>query len=237
MAENPSQNFNSILISPLVSLFFSPIKNPKNPRRLTSPTLPLFYISFLLSFTFLGIFLFSFMPFFEYSVFSSLVSPSSPSLSTNSHPSMLLASLSSRVLNNNNDDKPRLTRSSIVPLPAHDGFIGNLSEAEREFWKQPNGEGYKPCLYFSIGYRKASLKISEEKRRFLMVVVSGGLNQQKNQIIDAVAIARILEAALVVPVLQVNHIWEDERYIIMFLYPLWHLNLWIEICRPQHYVT
>ncbi|XP_028117973.1 O-fucosyltransferase 37-like [Camellia sinensis] len=43
-----------------------------------------------------------------------------------------------------------------------------------------------------------------------MVVVSGGLNQQRNQIIDAVVIARILEAALVVPVLQVNHIWGDE---------------------------
>lgn len=45
-----------------------------------------------------------------------------------------------------------------------------------------------------------------------MVVASGGLNQQRNQIVDAVVIARILEAALVVPVLQVNLIWGDERY-------------------------
>lgn len=44
----------------------------------------------------------------------------------------------------------------------------------------------------------------------MMAVVSGGLNQQRNQIIDAVVIARILGAVLVVPVLQVNQVWGDE---------------------------
>lgn len=99
----------------------------------------------------------------------------------------------------------------MVPLPAH-GLSSNLSDVEREFWQQPNGEGFRPCLEFSIGYRKASAGISKEKKRFLMVVASGGLNQQRNQIVDAVVIARILEAALVVPILQVNLIWGDERY-------------------------
>lgn len=33
-----------------------------------------------------------------------------------------------------------------------------------------------------------------------MVVASGGLNQQRNQIVDAVVIARILEAAPVFPI-------------------------------------
>lgn len=89
---------------------------------------------------------------------------------------------------------------------------GNLSEEEREFWEQPVSEGYKPCLDFSIKYRKKSRKISKENKKFLMVVASGGLNQQRNQIVDAVIIARILEAALVVPVLQVNPIWGDDRY-------------------------
>ena len=64
---------------------------------------------------------------------------------------------------------------------------------------------------FRIDYRKASPKISKDKRRFVVVVASGGLNQQRNQIVDVVIIARILEAALVVPVLQVNLIWGDER--------------------------
>ncbi|EOA32129.1 hypothetical protein CARUB_v10015380mg [Capsella rubella] len=79
-----------------------------------------------------------------------------------------------------------------------------------EFWKQPDGLGYKPCLDFSIGYRRESKKIATERRRYLMVVVSGGLNQQKIQIVDAVVIARILGAVLVVPILQINLIWGDE---------------------------
>ena len=64
---------------------------------------------------------------------------------------------------------------------------------------------------FSIDYRKASPKISKKKTRFLVAGATGGLNQQRNQIVDIVVIARILEAALVVPVLQVNLIWGDER--------------------------
>ncbi|KAF8091534.1 hypothetical protein N665_0444s0047 [Sinapis alba] len=79
-----------------------------------------------------------------------------------------------------------------------------------EFWKQPDGLGYKPCLEFSGEYRRESRKIVRERRKYLMVVVSGGMNQQKNQIVDAVVIARILGAVLVVPILQVNLIWGDE---------------------------
>ena len=98
---------------------------------------------------------------------------------------------------------------SHVQLQAkgHNGF-----EKKSEFWKKPNGLGYKPCLSFSNDYRRQSEKILMDRRKYLMVVVSGGMNQQRNQIVDAVVIARILGAALVVPVLQVNVIWGDERY-------------------------
>lgn len=84
--------------------------------------------------------------------------------------------------------------------------------AAGEFWRQPDGGGYRPCIEFGIGYRKDSARVAREKKRFLMVIVTGGLNQQRNEIVDAVVIARILEAALVLPVLQVNQIWGDERY-------------------------
>jgi len=98
----------------------------------------------------------------------------------------------------------------MAPLPAH-GFAPNLTKEEREFWEQPDNDGYKPCLDFSLDYRRESSVISQERRRFLVVVVSGGLNQQRNQIVDAVVFARILKAALVLPVLQFNFIWGDER--------------------------
>lgn len=85
-------------------------------------------------------------------------------------------------------------------------------DEKNEFWKQPDGLGYRPCLDFSSEYRKTSLDIVKGRTRYLMVVVSGGMNQQRNQIVDAVVIARILGAALVVPILQVNVIWGDERF-------------------------
>jgi len=94
-------------------------------------------------------------------------------------------------------------------LPSHD-LSPNITEDEKRFWAQPDNLGYKPCVEFSMEYRQASPGIVKGRRRYLMVVVSGGLNQQRNQIVDAVVIARILEAALVIPVLQVNVIWEDD---------------------------
>ncbi|KAL8262526.1 hypothetical protein R6Q59_023875 [Mikania micrantha] len=79
-----------------------------------------------------------------------------------------------------------------------------------DFWEQPDGLGYRPCLDFSNEYKKSSVEILKDRTKYLVVVVSGGMNQQRNQIVDAVVIARILGATLVVPILQVNVIWGDE---------------------------
>lgn len=87
---------------------------------------------------------------------------------------------------------------------------GEEESGKSEFWKQPDGLGYKPCLGLTREYKRESIEIVKDRRKYLMVVVSGGLNQQRNQIVDAVVIARILGAALVVPILQVNVIWGDE---------------------------
>lgn len=97
----------------------------------------------------------------------------------------------------------------LPPLPAH-SLPRSLTADEKHFWAQPDNLGYEPCVEFSREYRQASPGILKGRRRYLMVVVSGGLNQQRNQIVDAVVIARILEAALVIPILQVNAIWEDD---------------------------
>ena len=190
-------------VSPLTSLFA--------PKK-TSPSLSIFVLAFLVSFTFLGISIVRFFPSSQDSIQCANVSPTSPSSQhslSSSYSQIILAALVSGI-NSYNENEPRVGSSAMVPLPVH-MVSGNLSEEENEFWKQPDGQGYRPCLDSSIGYRKRSAMISKEKNRFLVVVATGGLNQQRNQIIDAVVIARILEAALVVPILQVNQIWEDKR--------------------------
>ncbi|KAG1327043.1 O-fucosyltransferase 24 [Cocos nucifera] len=93
--------------------------------------------------------------------------------------------------------------------PHHHHLRQNAQKLDN-FWKWaysgvPN---VRPCLDFSESYRNSSLKGRSPK--YMMAVVSGGLNQQRNQIIDAVVVARILGAVLVVPVLQVNQVWGDE---------------------------
>ncbi|XP_077224314.1 O-fucosyltransferase 20-like [Tasmannia lanceolata] len=88
--------------------------------------------------------------------------------------------------------------------------ISKLPRSKEEFWRQPDGLGYRPCLNFSKEYQRAPTGVAMKRRRYLMAVVSGGLNQQRNQIIDAVVIARILDAVLVLPILQFNLVWGDE---------------------------
>ncbi|OMO71760.1 GDP-fucose protein O-fucosyltransferase [Corchorus olitorius] len=188
--------------SALTSLFL--------PKRTSSPSLSIFVLSFVVSFTFLGISIVRFFPSSQDSIHCSIVTPPlPPSLHPSSYSQIILAALLAGINSHNEIVEPRLGSTVMVPLPVH-LVSGNLSEEETDFWRQPDGKGYRPCLEFGIGYRKKSATISKEKNRFLVVVVAGGLNQQRNQIIDAVVIARILEASLVVPILQVNHIWEDD---------------------------
>uniref|UniRef100_A0A0A0LTT0 O-fucosyltransferase family protein n=1 Tax=Cucumis sativus TaxID=3659 RepID=A0A0A0LTT0_CUCSA len=204
---NPPPFFDLLSLTILVSFFY-----PKKIPRTLNPYLSLFFLSVLTSLAFLGI---STINFLYSSPFSDSCSPKSPisfSSTSLSSQSRLLLSLLSPVASSTHQELPKLSTGVIVPMPAH-GVSSNLSYEETEFWKQPDGEGYRPCLDFSFEYRKASAKISKEKRRFLMVMVSGGLNQQRNQIADAVVIARILEAALIVPVLKVNLVWKDERQV------------------------
>lgn len=105
------------------------------------------------------------------------------------------------------DSPPSISAvDSVVPI-----LSNGSDDGEEGFWEQPEGLGYRSCLEFSREYRRWSETVVRERRKYLMVVVSGGLNQQRNQIVDAVVIARILGAALVVPILQVNVIWGDER--------------------------
>ncbi|KAJ8449599.1 hypothetical protein Cgig2_005621 [Carnegiea gigantea] len=186
-------------LSPFSSLLLSPKKSPRSQKLHLHST----SLSLLAFFTFFLIIILTTIHLLNQCSGFFPVSPCSSS------PLLLHASLSSIFPENYDEPRPRLSKSEMAPLPAH-GFAPNLTKEEIGFWKQPDNEGYQPCLDFSLDYRRESPAISQERKRFLVVVVSGGLNQQRNQIVDAVVFARILKAALVLPVLQVNLIWGDE---------------------------
>ncbi|XP_015873102.2 O-fucosyltransferase 20 [Ziziphus jujuba] len=205
----PSQIISSLSSSSLQSLLLSPKKSSKNRLYsfFTTYRSPRFWFFTLFLFGLFGMMKLGFnvdplVPFpSSYPCFTG----QSPVLSSD-RSSKLRRTIASS--GENGGKMEALTDLSLPRVSKSNGY--SEDEQKSEFWKQPDGLGYKPCLSFSREYKKTSGGIVKNRRKYLMVVVSGGMNQQRNQIVDAVVIARILGAALVVPVLQVNVIWGDE---------------------------
>ncbi|RZB89958.1 O-fucosyltransferase 20 isoform B [Glycine soja] len=191
----PSQIINSISSSSLQSLLESPKKCARHSKFFTfvkciRPRLFLFTLFFLAFFAMLKFGLNLYTPFPPFPCATS-VDPSKSNLGQQG-------------------GDVGVSEALISSVQLHGTEVPSGVGEKSEFWEQPDGSGYKPCLNFSKEYRRESEGVVKNRRRYLMVVVSGGMNQQRNQIVDAVVIARILGASLVVPILQVNVIWGDE---------------------------
>ncbi|OEL30631.1 Uncharacterized protein BAE44_0008348 [Dichanthelium oligosanthes] len=66
------------------------------------------------------------------------------------------------------------------------------------------GKRWKPCVSKSL--TESELPPSNG---FLIVEANGGLNQQRISICDAIVVARILNATLVIPAFHLNSVWRD----------------------------
>ncbi|RDX72441.1 hypothetical protein CR513_48077, partial [Mucuna pruriens] len=205
----PSQIINSISSSSLQSLLDSPKKSSRSTSR--------FFIFFTTSMFrtprlwFFTLFLFGFLGMLKFGL--TLHTPFPPFPCATTLPQNFTSRSNLVVVNGQKDlvlKKGPLVSHVELGAQGLGKVEGDEGVEKSEFWNQPDGLGYKPCLSFSRDYRRASEGVLRDRRKYLMVVVSGGLNQQRNQIVDAVVIARILGAALVVPILQVNVIWGDE---------------------------
>lgn len=80
--------------------------------------------------------------------------------------------------------------------------------ARHDLWSSKSSKFYYGCSNSSN--RFAAAKAVTHPNRYLMIATSGGLNQQRTGITDAVVAARILNATLVIPKLDQKSFWKDS---------------------------
>eukprot|EP00249_Psilotum_nudum_P009158 c21743_g1_i2 orf=800-2347(-) len=96
----------------------------------------------------------------------------------------------------------RAVQNAFMDVPALVGISpGNI-------WTSKVAKFYYGCSSPTKSYPR---RISElESNGYILIQTSGGLNQQRIGIMDAVVVARILNATLVVPELDHTSFWEDS---------------------------
>ncbi|KAL9229114.1 hypothetical protein vseg_004620 [Gypsophila vaccaria] len=83
------------------------------------------------------------------------------------------------------DSSPRLQLSSI--------------------WRYKKLKKFKPCESITKGVQFGA----QESNGYLIVEANGGLNQQRSSICNAVVVAALLNATLVIPRLEYHNVWQD----------------------------
>lgn len=78
----------------------------------------------------------------------------------------------------------------------------------RDLWSSRNSKFFHRCSNPSREFAKA--EAITRLNWYLLIGLSGGLNQQRTGIIDAVVAARILNVSLVIPKLDKNSFWKDS---------------------------
>lgn len=94
---------------------------------------------------------------------------------------------------------------SKSPLPSRKlDSAGGILDLEK-LWKPPSNRNFIPCAEPGLNYTPPA-----ESRGYLLVHTNGGLNQMRAGICDMVAVARIINATLVIPELDKRSFWQDS---------------------------
>ncbi|XP_027359844.1 O-fucosyltransferase 39 isoform X1 [Abrus precatorius] len=113
----------------------------------------------------------------------------------------LTHAMSSSVYPEYNPIKPRHSRllRSAVQRETPTSQLSELwSPLESQAWKR------------NVESRNKPTALPEKSEGYIQVFLDGGLNQQRMGICDAVAVAKILNATLVIPYLELNPVWRDS---------------------------
>ncbi|KAI0492083.1 hypothetical protein KFK09_026348 [Dendrobium nobile] len=116
----------------------------------------------------------------------------------------------------NVENTEKLMYERLINL-AHTALTKNeLQEDPFSQWKEPyeQASSWKPCADKSNSTDKSSSAIHQEGvmngSGFILVSANGGLNQQRVAVCNAVAIAAMLNASLVLPKFLYSSVWKDK---------------------------
>ncbi|CAM8917636.1 unnamed protein product [Rhodiola kirilowii] len=98
----------------------------------------------------------------------------------------------------------------IAPKPRHSRLLNSAlrqesSDEQRDLWTPLPDQGWRPCIESA-----KPPTLPESSKGYIQVFLDGGLNQQRMGVCDAVAVAKILNATLVIPHLEINPVWKDS---------------------------
>ncbi|OIT02471.1 PREDICTED: uncharacterized protein At1g04910-like [Nicotiana attenuata] len=108
------------------------------------------------------------------------------------------------------------------PLLKPSWFYNQEGGAPIDIWKSRYSASYLGCS--ESGPRFASAVSVRSSNGYLLIATSGGLNQQRTGITDAVVVARILNATLVVPELDHHSFWKDDSDFVNIFDVKWFIS-------------
>ncbi|KAF6171183.1 hypothetical protein GIB67_037703 [Kingdonia uniflora] len=91
-----------------------------------------------------------------------------------------------------------------------------------DIWKSKSSQLYHGCTSRAPNFAHAVRERSSNG--YLLIATSGGLNQQRTGITDAVVVARILNATLVVPELDHHSFWKDDSDFVDIFDVNWFIS-------------